>query len=206
LRGSIVKLTQFHFGAVQLGLSQDPTSTLDTTTAVLPFVIENFIYIGANGCPTHGDPRYVTAVPIVRSALAHYKHFGQTIQLPPSQTQVPFGSSFDPEELARLDDFTSQIEPLSMEEDPLEGVELEIPATQRSILDSIFVEKIQEYKPLISSEETSPDYPVVAVCSLLGRSEEIDKLIVRYFQNRFSKSLSMPIKYNKWAKYCSFYY
>lgn len=202
MRGSIVKLTQFHFGAVQLGLSQDPTSTLNTTTALIPLVIEDFSYVGADGCPTHGDPRYVTAVPAVRSALALFKHFGQAIQLPPSQTQAPFCSSFDPEELARLDEFTSQIEPLSLEEDPLEGVELEIPATQRIILDSIIVEKIEEHKQPISSEETSPDHPEVAVCTLPGRSEGIDKLIVRYFQNRLSRTLSMPTKYNRWAKYC----
>lgn len=203
MRGSIVKLTQFHFGAVQLGLSQDPTSTLDTTTALVPLVIEGFVYVGADGCPTHGDPRFVMAVPAVRLALAHYKHFGRAIQLPPSQTQAPLGSSFDPEELARLDEFTSQIDPAILDEDdPLDGVELVIPATQQQILDSISVEKIDELVQGDNLEEASSENHSNSECLITANSDEMDKLIVQYYQNRLSRSLSIPTKYKLWAEYC----
>lgn len=59
LRGAIIKLKRFFFNPY----FETPN---DTISFIVPLVIEEFGYVGGEGSPVHGDPRYLMAVPLMR--------------------------------------------------------------------------------------------------------------------------------------------
>lgn len=60
-----MQLRKFYVGAY---VKVNDDSIADET--VIPLVVEQFLIVGGEGSPTHGDPRYVMMVPLVRQLMA----------------------------------------------------------------------------------------------------------------------------------------
>lgn len=86
-----------------------------------------------------------------------------------------------------------------MKEDPYESVKSANPNIQKHILDSICVEKVDEFKRVNILEQNSLEDPSNYDYSITTDPEEMTTVTLQYYRNRLSKSHSNPAKYRLWA-------
>lgn len=95
MRGGLLRLDAFHFETIPTGPSE----------RILVIVVEEYTFVGAEGCPPHGDPRYIMTHGPLQSLIR------QEIKLKRSTSPrvASWEATLQPEELCEMEMSTQRL-------------------------------------------------------------------------------------------------